>query len=737
MRVSLSKLAALVWSAVLTFAACGSSVFPPVDPVGGVAAAFEAATAGGTLEQMDLVACLTTGVAVGNAFSGLFSGVTGDALAGAGISPDDLTAAWKIRFDDLTTTETSRSADTATVSVTVKVTSEIDAGRMRELVKRFSATQGIVPDDSTIDAGILAQLGGQLTQVINIDKEIDVAQRDGTWVVCDATVNGAAPTALGSALPGSSLAVPVVEGWQIYRSGGGGYTISLPGPVTTSDRSVPTPVGAARVYEAGWISADGKTVFYTAYQDYPAGYLSGTDPDVALDGAKDSVLSAFSAALETQSGVDVGGLVGRALTGTTSDGRLEAMVFVVGDRVYYLVATGPGLNRPDVDRFLGSFKVTATPPIATAAPAPTPSGTPVPTPTPSPLIATAIAAGSQHSCAIRPGGGLSCWGHNHDGQLGDGTTMTRLEPVMVAGIAAVAGVVTSRYPDFRHTCALSSGGSVSCWGSNRVGQLGDGTTSNALTPVPVSGISDATALAAGAQHTCALRTGGGVACWGENRSGQLGDGTTSTAAAPGAPIPVTVDGLTDATAITAGDTHTCALRVGGQIACWGYGLASGTEQNALTPTNVAGITNAIGVSAGAAHTCALLAGGGIACWGNNEAGQLGAGSSAPYSKVPVPVLGIADARAVSAGQFYTCAVRSDHRVMCWGDNLYGQLGDGTNTASPVPVTVSTITDAKAIAAGEKVTCALDSGGLVRCWGAGPLGNGSASASNTPVVVWGP
>ena len=144
--------------------------------------------------------------------------------------------------------------------------------------------------------------------------------------------------------------------------------------------------------------------------------------------------------------------------------------------------------------------------------------------------AHAIAVGDRHTCAVTSVGSVKCWGTNWIGQLGDGTDTPRHTPVEVSGlssgvIAVVAGAT--------HNCALTSAGGVKCWGSNAYGQLGDGTDTPRLTPVEVSGLtSEVTAIAAGDDHTCALTSAGRVKCWGRNDYGQLGDGTTGTSDVP-------------------------------------------------------------------------------------------------------------------------------------------------------------------------------------------------------------
>jgi alpha-tubulin suppressor-like RCC1 family protein len=350
----------------------------------------------------------------------------------------------------------------------------------------------------------------------------------------------------------------------------------------------------------------------------------------------------------------------------------------------------------------------------------------------------AITAGNSHTCALMASGGIKCWGHNSSGQLGDGTWFYRSVPVDVSGLMiGVAAVSAGR----EHTCALTTGGGIKCWGNNVDGQLGDETTTNSLTPVDVSGLtSGLIAVAAGGYHTCALTSGGGIKCWGSNLYGQLGYVSAGTYSS----TPVDVSDLTTGVvALSAGMTHTCVVMAGGGARCWGNNasgqLGDGSKLNRTTPVDVSSLTDGTAVAAGSYHTCALTGGGMAKCWGANGHGQLGDGTTGE-STTPVEVSGLTSGvTAISAGLIHTCALTDTGGIQCWGSNTSGQLGDGTGSSySSTPVDVSGLTTgAESLAVGYDHNCAGMKSGGAKCWGIntwGQLGDGTMVKRTTPVDV---
>ena len=247
-----------------------------------------------------------------------------------------------------------------------------------------------------------------------------------------------------------------------------------------------------------------------------------------------------------------------------------------------------------------------------------------------------MAIGNTHSCALLADGGVSCWGYNVNGELGNGTTVPlSTVPVPVTGITNATALAANAF----HSCAVLADGGVECWGGNNYGQLGNGTSLQSNVPVAVTGLTDATDLAVGYYHSCAIVGGGGAACWGQGGYGQLGDGVRPSFAL----VPVAVSGITDATALIAGDRHTCAILGNGDMSCWGsnwFGqLGNGTNDESIAPIAVPGITGVTDLAAGTGHTCVIVDDEAVSCWGHNASGQLGNGTTMS-SNVPVPVPGL-------------------------------------------------------------------------------------------------
>lgn len=351
--------------------------------------------------------------------------------------------------------------------------------------------------------------------------------------------------------------------------------------------------------------------------------------------------------------------------------------------------------------------------------------------------ASQLAAGDSSTCALATSGNVYCWGDDAYGQLGDGTggggARTRAYPVQ-----SLSGTITQLVSAGVSVCALKSNNTVSCWGANYYGQLGNNTTTDSATPVAVSGLSDATKLAAGRSWVCGVRQGGSVGCWGSNYDGQLGNGTTTESH-----VPVAVGGLTDAIGLGGGYSTACAIRQGGAMSCWGgnyYGqLGNGLTTSTTAPVAVLGLANATATAWGQGnHNCAIRQGGTVACWGSNSYGQLGNGTTTSATTF-VTVGGLVDATALALGMSHSCALRQGGSVSCWGDNYYGELGNGTTTASTSPTAVSNLASVSAVSAGSDHTCAMRSNGTVVCWGAngyGQLGNASTTSSLIPVEVAG-
>ena len=297
-----------------------------------------------------------------------------------------------------------------------------------------------------------------------------------------------------------------------------------------------------------------------------------------------------------------------------------------------------------------------------------------------------------------------------------------------------------------HTCVVLEGGALRCWGGNEDGQLGSGDVAeiHAAAEAPVV-LEDIRAVAVAEEHTCALTVDRGVRCWGAGYAGNLGYENDDSLLVPGDPV----DLGTMAVDIAATRFSTIVLGGNARARCFGEGRScgyetteiGGDEPGEMPPAELElGAPAVHAVSAGAAHACAVTDNGNaVRCWGYNGGAQLGIGSKGdtfvgdesgemPPGPVDLPDLG-GSWVGVAAGGSHSCAWTSAGQVVCWGNNLSGQLGYGTNeeyvgdeageiaAAGVVPLGGAAVK----VAAGSTTTCALLATGQVNCWGSGPTG----------------
>jgi len=323
----------------------------------------------------------------------------------------------------------------------------------------------------------------------------------------------------------------------------------------------------------------------------------------------------------------------------------------------------------------------------------------------------AIAGGARHTCASEAGTAhVYCWGRGSSGQLGNGATDSSATPVAVAG-PLQAFQISAGGLFAGHTCAVNGGaGGAFCWGDNSFGQLGDGTTTSRLVPVAVASNLIFTSISAGQAHTCGVTNAGDIYCWGRNFFGQLGNSSNTDS-----PTPVLVSGEHAWGSVSAGSEQTCAITSStsgaGQPYCWGrndvgqLGIgSSGGSQN--SPTVVATSLSFRTIGTSGFFSCGTTDSGAGYCWGRNDSGELGNGTftasstcnllpggTVPCETVPMAVTGghtftVLDAHGVGDHACGLAFETTRYRVYCWGRGGTGQLGNGGMVASPTPVLVS-------------------------------------------------
>ncbi|HEX4423009.1 MAG TPA: hypothetical protein VH165_34065, partial [Kofleriaceae bacterium] len=343
---------------------------------------------------------------------------------------------------------------------------------------------------------------------------------------------------------------------------------------------------------------------------------------------------------------------------------------------------------------------------------------------------TAIVTGENHSCALLDDHSVKCWGDNGAGQLGNGNQGgSSTAPVTVQVITGVTALAAGNGT----TCAVDGAGAAQCWGANSRGQLGRGpNTQNSdetfdpqPTPAPmILPAGGAVSVAVGDAFSCAVTAAGAVFCTGDAQAGELGPANLGQDNR--SPTPLQIPLSAKAVSVLAGDQFACAIDDQHGLWCWGandnFELADGTSENRVFPVR-ASYPDAMVASAGGGFLC-VQSSDGLRCGGYDGLGQLGNGIRTTQV-IPEPIAKLTNVSALSSGDSYTCALvtASDmtHGATCWGENDFGEVGDGTFTGRPLPTNVSELGPVQKIVTGGGHACALRTDGTVWCWGANDHG----------------
>ncbi|MEK7448660.1 MAG: hypothetical protein AAB019_04160 [Planctomycetota bacterium] len=295
-----------------------------------------------------------------------------------------------------------------------------------------------------------------------------------------------------------------------------------------------------------------------------------------------------------------------------------------------------------------------------------------------------IAAGYAHTLAIKENGTLWAWGNNGTGQLGNGTYVNKNTPIQIGVDTDWLTIAGGQY----HSVALKTDGTLWSWGFNSNGQLGDGTYIDKNTPSHIGTDSNWAAIATGGWHTLALKTDGTLWVWGWNLYGQVGDATFVV----NRNTPVQIGTETNWSVIAGGSLYTLALKKDNTLWAWGSHPGSIDEPipNRYTPRQIGTDTNWRSITAGDHHTLALKIDNTLWGWGSNGSGQLGNGTWGGWEKNLIQIGSDSDWSTIAAGGLHSIALKTNETLWTWGENYYGQLGDGTNISKNIPTQIKRV-----------------------------------------------
>lgn len=391
------------------------------------------------------------------------------------------------------------------------------------------------------------------------------------------------------------------------------------------------------------------------------------------------------------------------------------------------------------------------------------------------IAARSIVSSRGHSCAIKSNKTVSCWGADYASQLGDGNGDDNSERTPALVLDSSTGEALTNVEELAvttySTCARIAGGAVKCWGGNDEGQLGDNSTTARSSAVSVlinasDPLTDITSLGGGSAYSetfFAVNSSGALYAWGNNSYGQAIVGSTTSVSV--ATAVAALDGSTDATTVAVIDSDgfpippffggdpahmfTCAGMADGSLRCWGnnyhgqFGNGSTSGTNSTEHEIISGVTGVIDICAGSYHTC-IVVNGGVKCAGKNDLGQLGDGTTTASTTFVEAIAEGSGVERVTCGFRRACARHDGGGIKCWGDSIYGQLGDGgaaTTVSDPTPAPQNVVLGSGVrsyrIGGGINHMCAVVGTDLAKCWGHngnGQLGNGTTTNSAVPVSV---
>ena len=366
-----------------------------------------------------------------------------------------------------------------------------------------------------------------------------------------------------------------------------------------------------------------------------------------------------------------------------------------------------------------------------------------------------VSLGQNHGCGITTANVLKCWGatNNNVGQMGDGTTNGSTTPKVISSGTTYAKVSVHGMNNgisAHHSCAITTSGELQCWGRNSQGEIGNNTTVNQLSPVPIDSGVSYTVVRAGANHTCGITVSNFLKCWGDNSQGQIGDGTLIDRL-----IPAAVDAGQTYLDVFLGDSFTCGITTGNKLKCWGdntyFNLGDGTNIDKISPIvidssesySTAAVAGGVVLNSVRTAACAVTMAGRLKCWGNNS-GQFVTGTSYGFNNIRDVNQEIKFA-SVSVGKGSACGINLNQKLYCWGSNLNGEIGDRGTLARNSAVIVDSKENYSMVSVSSDSTmsapyphaCGITTTGVLKCWGSNQLsklGDGTSVQKLKPKVI---